>query len=239
MQALLLAGGKGIRLRPFTYLMPKPMLPVGDMPLLEVIVRQLAEHGVDHIILALNYKAKLIQDYFGAGRRYGVDITYFREKEYLGTAGCIAHLEEELDDDFIVMNADILADLDFNAFFKHHVDARAHISMVVRSLDIDLEYGVVELSGSGDTITTVREKPTFSYYINTGIYGLNRSVANHIERGRPTQMTDLINLTVESGEQVVPYEFKGYWIDVGRCEDYEIVNREVQQLEFIKHIVGK
>lgn len=218
MRAVILAGGRGTRLAPYTVVFPKPLMPVGGMPILEIVVRQLQGAGVDHITLAVGYLAELIQTFFGDGARFGLHIDYTREPEPLGTAGPIRLASESLDDTFVVMNGDVLTTIDFPAFIAFH-RARgnaATIAVFKRKVPVDL--GVLELD-KDDAITGYIEKPVLEYSVSTGMYVLEPRVLRHIPPG-PFDLPDLIRALIAAGERVGGYNFEGEWLDIGRTDDY-------------------
>ncbi len=207
MQALILAGGEGTRLKPFTNVIPKPLVPIGDLPILEVVLRQLKRHGADRIILAVNKLARLIEAFFGDGSRLGLDIVYSLEDKPLGTAGPI-RLADNLDEDFIVMNG----------------GATATIATFQKEVKIDL--GVLETKN--ETFVNYIEKPTYHFTVSMGIYALNRRVLHFIDDGKKVDMPDLVLALHGAGEKIVCYSGDYEWLDIGRMDDYE---RAVQVFE--------
>jgi len=207
MQAIILAGGKGTRLAPYTTVFPKPLMPIGDMPILEIVIRQLKKHGFTKIVLAVGHLAGLIEAYFGS--KWGVEITYSREDEPLGTAGPLA-LIDDLDEIFLVMNGDLLTNIDYK--------------------DVPISLGVLELDGEGN-ITDYVEKPTLKYKVSMGIYIFNKNILNYIGRGKYLDFPDLIKTLIQNGENVSGYMFEGYWMDIGRHEDYAKVLDEFESVK--------
>lgn len=215
---LILAGGKGTRLKPFTNAIPKPLVPVGDLPILEIVLRQLRNHGVTRITLAVNHLARLIEAFFGDGERLGLEIRYSLEESPLGTAGPI-RLAGELDDDFLVMNGDLLTTIDYADLFRRHKaeGAVATIATFQKKVKIDLGVLVVEQGQFSDYI----EKPTYSFTVSMGIYALSRRVLDFIPTDKPFDMPDLILALHRAGEKVLCYSGDYDWLDIGRMEDYE------------------
>lgn len=216
--ALLLLGGLGTRLKPYTITFPKPLMPVGDHPILEINVRQLKRHGFTQLIFAANHQAELIKAYFGDGSRWGVSITYSIEKVPLGTMGPIA-LVPDLPDDFLVMNGDVLTDLDFSAFFDHHV-SRGSLFTISSYLRQDRsQYGVLEVTDG--TLTGFREKPLISTEVSMGIYAASRKIRSLIPDGRAYGFDNLMLDMLARGEKPLVRRFDGYWLDIGIPADYE------------------
>ena len=219
MKAVILAGGKGTRLAPYTTVLPKPLMPIGDMPILEIILRQMRIAGVDHAILTVGHLAELLRLFFQGGERIGLKISYSYEEEPLGTAGPLA-LVPNLEETFLVSNGDVLTTLDLTELvaFHHAEGAVATIAMHHRQVNIDL--GVLELNG-GNQIAGYIEKPTYDYMVSMGIYVFEPFVLNYIPREHYLDFPDLVKLLLKDGRKVVGYPFSGYWQDLGRADDYE------------------
>jgi NDP-sugar pyrophosphorylase family protein len=217
-RAIVLAGGRGTRLRPYTVVLPKPLMPIGDYPILEVIVRQLVKAGFGRITLAVNHQAELIKAFFGDGSKWNVQIDYSLEQSPLGTMGPLK-LIDDLPDDFLVMNGDILTDLDFGAFHNGHVSEQClfTISSHVRQQMVD--YGVLEVDAA-DLLVDFREKPKNEYLVSMGVYMVNRRVLEHIPAGRPYGFDNLMLDLMRAGKTVRAQRFDGYWLDIGRPDDY-------------------
>lgn len=217
--AVVLAGGMGTRLRPYTVALPKPLMPVGEYPILEVIVRQLRSHHFERIALAVNHQAELLRAYFGNGERWGLKIDYSLERTALSTMGPLK-LVPDLPDHFLVMNGDVLSDLDYGAFLEAHVaqDRLFSISASVRQQHID--YGVLHASGDG-RLTAFEEKPSTSYLVSMGIYGVSRRVLEWIPEGQPYGFDHLMLRMLEQQRNVAVVPHEGYWLDIGRPDDYQ------------------
>jgi NDP-sugar pyrophosphorylase family protein len=231
-RAVVLAGGLGTRLRPYTTVLPKPLMPVGDRPVLDIVVRQLHHHGFERVTIATGYLAELIEAYFGDGHGYGVHIDYFREQEPLGTVGSLA-LIDDLDDDFIFMNGDVLTDIDYSGFLGRHTasDASATIATQLRKVQISL--GVLRFEhGNGDAtrVTDYVEKPTIENEVSMGIYCFSPSVLEHIDRGERLDFPDLILRLIEQGRVVRAWRSEDYWLDIGRHDDYEQAMDEFERM---------
>ena len=220
MQAVILAGGKGRRLRPYTTILPKPMMPVGEKPILGIIIERLAESGITDIIITVGYLAGIIRAYFGDGKQFGVNIEYFVETEPLGTAGCLS-LIENLDDEFLVMNGDILTSLDFTDLIKYHRTMGNPVTICSYKKEIQLTLGVLELTGA--TVRDYIEKPRYSFDISMGIYAMNRKAVDHIPKNEYFDFPTLIKRLISVKEPISVYKFEGDWYDIGREEDYKAV----------------
>jgi NDP-mannose synthase len=230
MQALILAGGEGTRLKPFTNVIPKPLVPVGDLPILEIVLRQLKFYGADRIVLAVNKLARLIEAFFGDGSRLGLKIVYSLEDKPLGTAGPI-RLADDLDEDFIVMNGDLLTTIDYSDFFRHHKSGDAIASIATFQKEVKIDLGVLEAKDG--RFSDYFEKPTYHFTVSTGIYAFNRRVIQFIPEDENFDMPDLILALHKSGGKVLCYSGDYDWLDIGRVDDYE---RAVQCFEANKDV---
>lgn len=219
MKAIILAGGEGKRLRPYTHVLPKPLMPVGGRPILELIVGQLREAGFDDLTFAVGYLASIIQTYFDNGSRFGVNISYSLEEKKLGTAGPIALIDRP-EDPFLVMNGDILTGLDFGAFMEAHKASGAIATLAVFQKDVPISLGVLELNDAKE-ITGYIEKPTLHYPVSTGMYCFDPAVYDYIPKNEYFDLPDLVLKLVGAGEKVLGYEFDEQWLDIGRPSDYE------------------
>lgn len=217
-RAVLLAGGKGTRLAPFTATFPKPLVPIGDAPILEVVLRQLKSHGVQRVTLAVNHLASLIEAFFGDGANLGLAIDYSLEEKPLGTAGPLS-LVDGLDSSFFVLNGDLLCDLDFSAMLARHRESGAMVTVGLYSRRHTVEFGVVEVD-QFQCLTGYAEKPSFDYLVSTGVYVMEPAVLDFIEVGEHVDLPDLVHRLIDSGLKVHSYLHEGYWLDIGRPEDY-------------------
>lgn len=217
-RAIILAGGKGTRLKPYTVVLPKPLMPVGDYPILEVIIRQLSKAGFDHITMAVNHQADIIKAYFGDGSRWNLKIDYSFENKPLSTMGPLS-LIDDLPDNFLVMNGDILSDIDYGAFYTNHEKRESvfTVSTYIRE-HINL-YGVIETDATGH-LSEFREKPISRFQVSMGIYMANRSVLSLIPRGESYGFDTLMLDLLAKKTPAYIEEFKGYWLDIGRPDDY-------------------
>lgn len=228
MKAVVLAGGKGTRLAPYTKILPKPMMPIGDMPILEILLRQMKRAGVDEVILTVGHLAKLMRAFFQDGEEYGLPIRYSYEEQPLGTAGPLA-LVTGLDDTFLVMNGDVLTTLDLRKLIEFHraEGGIATIAMHRRQVKIDL--GVIERNDSND-ITGYIEKPTYDFHVSMGIYVFEPQVLKYIPRDTYFDFPELVLRLLAQKERVVGYPFDGYWQDLGRADDYAQAIQEFDTL---------
>jgi len=217
-RAILLAGGKGTRLRPHTIVLPKPLMPIGEYPIVEVVVRQLVAAGFDHITMAVNHHAELIKAFFGEGAKWGVRIDYSLEDKPLGTMGPL-RLISDLPQHFLVMNGDILTDLDFAGFHEAHVAARSLFTISSHRRDQLIEYGVLE-TDTNHQLIEFREKPSTPFEVSMGIYMVSRDIVPIIPGDRLYGFDDLMHDLLRADKRVQVVSFDGYWLDIGRPDDY-------------------
>jgi NDP-sugar pyrophosphorylase family protein len=222
MQALILAGGKGTRLRPYTTVLPKPLMPIGDMPILEIILRQLRAAGINSVILAVGYMGQLFQAFFADGERYGMKIHYSFEDKPLGTAGPIALTLGSLNENFLVMNGDLLTTLDYAALLAGHERSGAAATIAVHQRQVNIDFGVIQY-GSDGRLAGYREKPSFQYDVSMGINVLNRSaVSELLVPGQHLDIPALMVKLTETGRYVNCVRQECEWLDIGRIDDYQI-----------------
>jgi dTDP-glucose pyrophosphorylase/CBS domain-containing protein len=217
-QAVLMAGGSGTRLRPLTENLPKPMLPVGDRPLMERIVGQLRAAGITHINVTTHYLPEKIEAYFGDGSAFGVIIRYVPEDQPLGTAGGVGLIETS-DMPLLVMNGDLLTDLDFRAMLDFHREQRAWLTVAVRQYSLTVPYGVVE--SEGGFVRDLTEKPSLNFFVNAGIYLLEPAAHRLIPSGERMDMPDLIQKLLDMERPVASFPIREYWLDIGQHADYQ------------------
>jgi dTDP-glucose pyrophosphorylase/CBS domain-containing protein len=216
-EGVVMAGGFGKRLRPFTDDTPKPMLPVGDKPMLQHILEQMRCAGISQVHVTTHYKPEVIESYFGDGHDFGVSIRYVNEDRPLGTAGALGLLDTD-ETPLLVMNGDILTRLDLRAMLRFHCENSADLTMALREHRTQIPYGVVDTEGP--LVVGLREKPVHRCLVNAGVYLLNPGVRALVPRGRRLDMTDLIEHLLERGMQVVGFPVLEYWLDIGRHPDY-------------------
>lgn len=226
--AVVMAGGLGTRLGELTRDVPKPMLPVGSRPLLETIVRNIAEHGFERIYLAVNYKAGLIEAHFGDGGRLGVDIRYLREQQRLGTAGALSLLPERPTEPIVVTNADLLTKEDFGLMVDRHAESGADATMAVRPYEMQVPFGVVrEHDGR---IEAIEEKPLQRFVVSAGIYVLSPAVLEFVPRERTFDMPALFDALIARGGRARCHHVRSYWLDIGQLPDYERANLDFPEV---------
>lgn len=217
-RAVILAGGVGSRLRPYTVVLPKPLMPIGEYPILEVVIRQLADHGFDHVTLAVNHQADIIKSYFNSGKKWGITIDYSLEKQVLGTMGPLK-LIKDLPENFLVMNGDVLTDLDYSSMYRRHVET-GQLFSISSSIRIERsEFGVLKVD-SNNLLYGFQEKPIVSYNVSMGIYMLSREVLQYIPDDQPFGFDDLMLRLMEVERDVYVGSHDGYWLDIGRPDDY-------------------
>jgi NDP-sugar pyrophosphorylase family protein len=224
--AVILAGGKGVRLRPYTTALPKPLVPVGDeCAILEVVLRQLARAGFRSVSVAIGHLGQLIRAYVGDGRQWGLDVEYWEEANPLGTVGPLVLHRDELPDDFLVMNGDILTDLPFGDLLDHHQSAGGGgVTVAAYTRQVAIDFGVLDLDGGA--ISGFREKPTLEYTVSMGVYALSRQVLDRFQPGMPFGFDELLLDQLRTDGPPRAFPFAGYWLDIGRPEDYDQANRE-------------
>jgi NDP-sugar pyrophosphorylase family protein len=222
MKAVILAGGRGKRLRPLTDVLPKPLLPIAGKPVLERILSKFKEQGIEEVFLTVNYMKDYFKMLFGDGNKLGLKINYLEESKPLGTAGPIRVLNTSLDDDFFVMNGDLVTDFDITKGMKFHKENNADLTIITRSLIVPIEYGVI--SGEDKIVTGWVEKPKISLEMSTGMYFLNPRVIQHIPSEKEYNMNELVKKIIDLPGKVIKYVHEGEWIDIGKMEDYERAN---------------
>ncbi len=236
MQALILAGGKGTRLKPYTTSIPKPLMPVGDMPILEIILRQLKHAGISDVILAVGHMSHLIQAFFQDGERFGLRISYSFETEPLGTAGPIGLVLDRLADDFLVMNGDLLTTLDYGVLIEHHLASKAAATIGTYAREVKIDFGVLEHDEKGQLQRYI-EKPVYHFDVSMGVNVLNKTkIAKYVANGAYLDIPDLMMKLRGDGQSVLCFKKPCYWLDIGRIEDYEIASEEFEKrrAEFLR-----
>lgn len=217
-RAIILAGGKGTRLKPYTVVLPKPLMPIGDYPILEVVVRQLVRAGFNRITMAVNHQAELIKAFFGDGAKWGIAIDYSLEDRPLGTMGPLK-LIGDLPQNFLVMNGDVLTDLDFAAFHDAHAAADPLFTISSYRREHQIDYGVLESDGK-QHLVSFHEKPKSAYEVSMGVYMVNKRALDFIPLDKPYGFDNLMLDFIASGQNVSVRPHKGYWLDIGRPDDY-------------------
>lgn len=218
MMAVLLAGGLGLRLRPYTMNIPKPLLPLGDTPTMEIVLRQLAAQGFTRVVLTLGHLPELMRAFLGDGDRFGLQIDYQMELEPLGTAGPL-RMVEDLDECFLVMNGDLLTTVDYADVVTQTSRRGSAATIVLARRQVGIDYGVIH-AGEDGSLVRYEEKPTLDYFVSTGIYGLTREAVEHVPQGR-FDMPDLMTTLLGAGRDVHCVKSDAYWQDIGRFDDYQ------------------
>lgn len=220
MRAVILAGGRGTRLRPYTTLIPKPLVPLGGKySILEIVLMQLARSGFTHVTLAVNHLSRLIMSYFGDGSQFGMALDYSLEKQPLSTIGPLTLLED-LPDQFLVMNGDILCDLDYANFYAAHGKSQGDVSVSAFRREVKVDFGVLEYD-ERQRLSAFREKPTYTFDVSMGIYCISRRVIEVLPKGQPYGFDDLMMDSLKGRFAVDVRPFSGYWLDIGRPDDYQ------------------
>jgi len=227
MKTVILAGGKGTRLAPYTTIFPKPLVPIGDRPILEIIIRQLAKQGFGDILLSVGHLGELIEAYFQNGHRNipGLEsLEYLRETRPLGTAGSLS-MASGLDETFLVMNGDILTTLDYRALVRHHQAQGAALTIAMHRKDVRIDLGVLNTNDNGELIA-YDEKPLYSFKVSMGVYVYEPHVLRYIPKARHLDFPELVRILLQSGEKISGFHSNDYWLDIGRREDYELAQIE-------------
>jgi dTDP-glucose pyrophosphorylase len=227
-KVVLMVGGLGTRLRPLTETTPKPMLKVGDKPILETIILNFKKYGFVNILLSVSYKSEMIENYFGDGSEFGVNIEYVHEEKRMGTAGALSLIREKLNEDFFVMNGDLLTNINFEHMMDYHIQNNSIATMGVREYDFQVPYGVVNVDGIN--IKSIEEKPVHSFYVSGGVYVLNNKVLDFIPQDEFFDMPTLFEKVIASNMKSISFPIREYWLDIGRMEEFEKANNEYHEV---------
>jgi NDP-sugar pyrophosphorylase family protein len=232
-RAVILAGGEGTRLRPYTTVLPKPLMPIGDRPVLDIVLRQLRNAGFEHVTIATGYLAGLIEAFCGDGSAYDMRVDYYREHEPLGTVGALA-LIDDLELPFLVMNGDVLTDMDYAAMLEAHADSGAAATIATTRREIEVSLGVMHFADAGDTdrVTDYIEKPRLAYDVSMGVYCFDPGVLPLIEPELRLDFPDLVLRLLQNGLEVRAHRPDAYWLDIGRHDDYE---QAMQEFDRVRH----
>lgn len=231
-RAIILAGGKGTRLKPYTISLPKSLVPIGDMPILEIVILQLKKFGFNHITITINHFAEMIQAFFGDGEKWNIKIDYSLEDRPLSTMGPLS-LINDLPDNFLIMNGDILTNLDFNTFYNDHIKLERNFTIgAYKRLD-KVEYGVLYKNEKFELIK-FEEKPINEYLVSMGIYMMNKNNLKYIPQNTFFGFDHLMNTLIENNILPYIYEFDGYWLDIGRPDDYEKAISDNEKKPFLQ-----
>lgn len=224
LRAVVMAGGYGSRLRPLTEDLPKPMLPVGGRPLLEVLLEQLRDAGIRHVNITTHYRPEKITEYFGDGKGFGVELSYVKEKHPLGTGGALGLIPIPVEP-LLVINGDVLTDVNIRSMLAFHRENEAELTMAVRQYDVEVPYGVVETEGA--RVNRLQEKPVLKFFVNAGIYLMEPSIFQYIPAGESFNMTDLIQWLLDADRTVISFPVREYWLDIGQHADYHQAQKDV------------
>lgn len=228
--AVIMAGGRGSRLAPLTDTTPKPLLKVGNESIIELNIKRLASYGIDDFWITLNYLGDQIENHLGSGEKQNIHIKYVTENQPLGTLGAVSLIEEFKHEHVLVANSDILTNLDYEDFYLTFLKSGADMAVVTIPYKVDIPYAVLETSNGH--IMNLKEKPSYTYYSNGGIYLMNKEVLNKIPQNAFYNTTDLIEELIASGSKVYSYPLNGYWLDIGKHEDYEKAKKDIHYLKF-------
>lgn len=220
MKAIILAGGLGTRLKPFTEVIPKPLLPIGEKAVLEIQIEHLKHHGFDEIFLATNYKSQYIKNFFGDGSQYGVVLKISKEDTPLGTAGPLALLKDQLEKPFLVMNGDILTKLNFSKMYEFALIKGASLTIGVKKIFTPYRFGNID--SDGDYVTQIQEKPDIETNVLAGVYIMTPGIFKYIKGDKPYGMDQLIKDMLSAEDQIAKYQINEYWLDIGVIDDYRI-----------------
>jgi len=235
LKAVILAGGRGTRLAPYTYVLPKPMMPIGDRAILEILLRQMKRAGINQVVLTVGHLAGLMQAFFQDGQQLDLDITYSLEAKPLGTAGPLAQVPD-LDTTFLVSNGDVLTLLNINDFFNFHHEQGGICTVAMHERELKVDLGIIEQNHEDHLITGYIEKPTLEYKVSMGLYIFEPEVLDYIPKDEYLDFPDLVLKLIKAGERVIGYPFDGYWMDLGNPEDYAQANRDFERMrgQFLK-----
>jgi dTDP-glucose pyrophosphorylase len=227
-RVVLMVGGLGTRLRPLTDHTPKPMLKVGNKPILETIILNFKKYGFINIVLCVSYKSEIIEEYFKDGREFGVNIEYIHENKRMGTAGALSLVKEKLSEPFFVMNGDLLTNINFENMMQYHLSNNAVATMGVREYDFQVPYGVVNVDGVD--ILSIEEKPVHNFFVSGGVYSLSPDVLKYIPEDEFYDMPTLFEKLIEEKEKSISFPIHEYWLDIGRIEEFEKANNEFHEV---------
>ncbi|PWH86408.1 nucleotidyltransferase family protein [Brumimicrobium oceani] len=229
--AVIMAGGKGTRLRPLTEKTPKPLLIVGNKPIIEYNIDRLAKIGVENIHISINYLGEQLEDYFGDGSNKKLNIKYLKEDKPLGTIGSILLADEFEHEDIFVMNSDLLTNIDFADFYKSYKESGADMAVAATSYHVDVPYAVLETDGK-NKVKSLKEKPRYTYFSNAGIYLMKKSLLEMIPKDEFYDITDLMENVLSMDNILITYPINGYWLDIGKHEDFKKAQEDVKHIKF-------
>ncbi len=229
-EAIIMAGGRGVRMRPMTDEVPKPLLKIGGKPILEFILEKLHKAGIRKVYVSVGYRGHQLREYLQDGGKWGLEVEFLQENMPMGTFWAARQVPDAAADNLLVINADILTDLDLTAFCNHYFAQGADLQVATRAFEVHVPYAVMEVAG--DIVMGLEEKPTLRYYHNAGIYLFDKKFLSLIPENDPFDATEFLELLVNQGARVIQYPILGYWLDVGRPGDYEKAQDDIQHLQF-------
>lgn len=229
MKAVILAGGKGTRLKPYTTILPKPLVPIGDKAILEILIGRLKKYGITDLTMCVNHLAELIMAYFGDGSKWGVKIEYSFEDKPLSTVAPIK-LIKGLPENFFVMNGDLLTDFDFNKFYNYHLLSNELLTVATYKRKHKTDFGVIDIDEAKNIATGFREKPEQILNVSMGLYVFRKDVLDFVPENTPFGFDDLMLTLLDKKKAIKVYPYDGYWLDIGRPEDYEKANEDIEKL---------
>lgn len=236
-KVVILAGGKGTRLRPYTTAFPKPLMPIGNRAILEILVRQLKARGFKDIIVLVGYLSELITAFLGDGNKFGVNVVYSKEEKPLGTVGGLSLIKKELQDNFLMINGDTLTSLNFAELVDDHEKHSAIATISLKKRQVPIDFGVVEVN-TNNVVKSYTEKPTLENLVSTGVNVLSPKVFEYIEPNKYLDFPTLIQNLITAKETVRGHIFDGYWLDIGRPDDYEKANADIEKINAMLGISG-
>lgn len=232
LHGFIMAGGEGKRLRPLTLETPKPLLKVGDKPIIEHNIDRLISFGIKNIDISINYLGDQLVDYFDDGSKKKSQIKYVKEDKPLGTIGSILLAEEFTEDSVLVMNSDLLTNIDYADMYRSFVKSGADMTVAATSYSVDVPYAVMEVENGGNNVVSLREKPRYTYFSNAGIYIMKKEVLNLIPEGEFFDITDLMEVLLNEGKRITTYAIPGYWLDIGKPEDFKKAEKDINHIKF-------
>jgi dTDP-glucose pyrophosphorylase len=230
LDAVLMAGGKGKRLYPLTENIPKPLLKIGDRPIIEHNIDRFKNFGIENIFISINYLGEKLVDYFGDGSAKGINISYIKETKPLGTLGSIKLAEKDfIEDTILIMNSDLLTNIDFAEFYDAFISSDADMAVAATSYHVDVPYAVLEVE-ENNIVQSLKEKPRYTYYSNAGIYLLKKNVLFYIPDDEVFDSTDLMEKLIKAGKKLITYPILGYWLDIGKIDDYKKAQEDIKHI---------
>ena len=231
LDAVLMAGGKGKRLYPLTENIPKPLLKIGDRPIVEHNIDRLKNYGIENIFISINYLGEKLVEYFGDGSKKGINISYIKETKPLGTVGSIKLAEKNfVEDTILIMNSDLLTTIDFAEFYDAFISSGADMAVAATSYHVDIPYAVLEVE-ENNIVLSLKEKPRYTYYSNAGIYLVKKNILSYIPDDEVFDSTDLMEKLINDGKKLITYPILGYWLDIGKLDDYKKAQEDIKHLD--------